>query len=311
VRRILVLAIAACAIAPGAARAQTKPRFKPKPDLKITTFEVHLSKPAYAVVDTSGELEPIEVHFIMVNQGNKISNPSHTSIYFDDSAGHTFQKTVPVRAIKPHKHFQATVEIKGAHPHLGFGQLGGVVDVNDTNKESDEHNNLHRGPKFAIVAKEWDVSAFDRISKGFFVNETAFVKGGFKFVLHNFDHTQDRFVYLPHGQVTYQITETGICTASFNDTKTLNPSEDGFFTIDADLGGYDAVAQPSGGYDLQVNCVGAGTHTEHHDFPLLETFLGVNVLPAMQTDQEQISRTKTDPETMTTWTWDFSAKLGQ
>lgn len=309
-RRAVLLVIAAFAVSPTLADAKAKPKFTPKPDLKITSFVVHLGKPAYAVVDTSGVLEPIEVHFVMINQGDKISKPSSTSVYFDDSAGHTFQKTVPVRAMKPHTHFQATVEIKGAHPHLGFGKLGAVVDVNNTNNESDEHNNLHRGPEFAIVAKEWDATSFDVITKGYFTTQTTFIRGGFKFVLHTFDHSAEKFVYLPYGQVTYQVTETGICTASYNENKTLNPSEDGFLTIDADLGGYDAQAQASGGYDLQVSCMGVGTHTEHHQFPLLETFVGYGLSPAMAPNSEQVSRTKTDPELMTTWAWDFAAKLG-
>jgi hypothetical protein len=58
VERVVVLGIAilASAFAPGWAEAKCTPT--PKPDLKVTAFEVHLSNPAYAVIDTDGVLEP-------------------------------------------------------------------------------------------------------------------------------------------------------------------------------------------------------------------------------------------------------------
>jgi CARDB protein len=314
VRRVVVLGVAilATAFAPAGAEAKCTPTPK-KPDLKVTAFEVHLSNPAYAVIDTDGVLEPIEVKLTTKNQGNGTACPSVTAVFFQDSARDQFVKLIQIPALKPHRRSDNIVEITGAKPALGFALLGAHVDNHDQNNESDESNNLYHGPRFAIIAKEWDAKSFDVTSSDYFVKELTFIGGGFKFVLSKFDHSSERWIYKPYGPVTNQVTESGVCTASSNEKRTHDPWQDSQLEIAADLGGYLARVRPgpSETYSLSVSCYGAGSHSEQHTFPTLDTFVGYGREPTMRPNQSQLSDSTTDSSLKTTWTWDFRAALGQ
>lgn len=307
---VLGIAIVASAFAPAWAEARCTPT--PKPDLKVTAFEVHLSNPAYAVIGTDGVLEPIEVKLTTKNQGNGTACPSVTAVFFQDSARQQFVKRIQIPELKAGKRSDRTVEITGAKPTLGFALLGAHVDNTGTNKESDESNNLFHGPRFAIIAKEWDAKSFDVTSNTYFVKELTFIGGGFKFVLARFDHSSERWIYKPYGPVTNQVTESGVCTASSNEKRVHDPWQDSQLEIAADLGGYLATVRPgpSETYSVSVSCYGAGSHTEQHTFPALDTFVGYGREPTMRPNQSQLSDSVTDSSLKTTWTWDFRAALG-
>jgi CARDB len=303
-----VCALALFAAAPAAARK----RPRPKPDLKITVLETQLGSPAYAVVGTDGVLEPIEVHVVTKNQGDGTAGPSTTVVYFQDSSRHHFKKRIDVPKLKGHRRFDRTVEITGAKPALGFAIMGAQADNGDAVKESDESNNLRRGLDFAIVAKEWDAKSFDTITKSVFSSDTTFIRGGFRFVLSRYDHASGTWLYKPYGSVTDQADESGICSGASNVTRSHNPWPDSYLEISRDLGGYDALVQPSASetYSVTITCLGVGSHTEPHKFQPLETFVGEKMQPAMKPSWQQLDDSTTDTVLHTTWTWDFRAALG-
>lgn len=290
-----------------AAGAMTKP--KPKADLKFTIFKPHLGRPAYAVVGTDGVLEPIEVEVQIRNQDDGPADPSVTIISFRDSNGREFAKRIRVPKLPGHSRADYTVQIKRAKPGLGFADLRGEVDATNKVHESDESNNVRR-TQFAILAKEWDAKAFDTATKGVFSNDVTFIRGGFRFVLSRFDHASENWIYKVYGSVTDQASETGVCSASSNVTKSHNPWANSYLRIAADLGGYHAIVQPSSAekYTATVTCLGIGSHTEPHTFQTLETFEGKNREPVMKPNAQQLD----DEETLlkTTWKWDFRAALG-
>jgi hypothetical protein len=291
------------------APAEARSVFAPKPDLKVTVFEVHLGTPAYAVVAPGGVLEPIEVHIVTKNQGTAAAGPSVTDVFFQDSAHQQFQKRIAVPALKAHTRFDRTIELTGAKPALGYAQLGAVADLLDQVKESDETNNLLKAGHFAIVAKQWNVSSFDTITKGFLSNDTTFVKGGFHFVLAYYDHTAEEWYYKPYGAVTDQASERGTCSFSSNKSLDHNPWANSYLKIKGDLGGYQALVAPaaSEAYTITINCLGIGSHVEKHAFQPLETYEGFKREPTMASDQAELADSM--KEDGTTWAWDFKAAL--
>ena len=102
-----VLVALGALIAPTAGTAAS--RHTPKADLKFTQFKPLLGNPAYAVVDTSGVVEPIDVQVTMINQGDATARASTTIVYLDDSANRHFLQRIRVPALKPHRHFRKTL----------------------------------------------------------------------------------------------------------------------------------------------------------------------------------------------------------
>lgn len=316
VHRVVVLGIAilAGALAPAAAGAKGKPPLRP--DLKVTVLEAHLGNPAYAVVATNGVLEPIEVKLEIRNQGKAAAPASTAVVFVQDSSRHQFLKRVAVPRLKApkrsHVRFVTTVEITGAKPALGFAKMGAVADFGDKVADSDRSNNLFKGERFAIVAKEWDAKTFDTITKAFVASDTTLIRAGFRFVLSRYDRASEKWVYKPYGSVTDQASETGVCSGSSNETRTHNPWADSYLKISGDLGGYDALVQPQATetYSITFTCLSIGSHTEQRKFQPLETFVGVKRQPVMRPNQQQLADSTTDTALRTTWQWDFRAALG-
>src|SRR5262249_40901808 len=225
---VLWIAIAAGAVVPASAATRARAR---QPDLKVTVFQVHLGNPAYDIVSSDDVLEPIEVHVVTMNQGDRAAGKSVTEIFFHDSRGQRFQKRIDVPALPAHKPFETTTELRATNPSLGFAKLGAEADAGKQVTESDESNNLVGGERFAILAREWSAKSFDTITKRGSADQTTFIRGGFRFVFSRFDHTSRNYVYKPYGSITDQAHESGVCSGSSNKTRTHSPWANSYLHI--------------------------------------------------------------------------------
>jgi len=318
VRRVVVVGIGivvAVALLSASAEAKGRRAPKPKPDLKVTRLETDLGDPGFAIVRTDGVLDPIKVTVEIRNHGNAAAPASTAVVFFQDSSRHQFLQRVKVPPLKAqqrfHVRFVTTVDITGAKPSLGFAQMGAMANYLKNVKESDESNNLFKGQRFAIVAKEWDATKLTTTSTGPVANLVTSTREGFRFVFSSFD---GQYNYMPYGSVDNKATETGVCSGTSDETRTHNPWSSSYLRIDADLGGYDALVKPSAieMYSITITCLGIGSHTEEHSFQPLETFVGVKRQPAMTPSDQVLVGDGMDTTlgTTTTWEWEFKAKLG-
>lgn len=321
---VAVSLIASSVLAPSAG-AKGKRKASPKPDLKFSRVETSLGgipgRP-WGQVGTDGVLRPVDVQVTIVNQGNARSGATQADVVIQDAAHHRFVNRFTVPPVKPHKHISKTVKFTGDKAALGIANISATIDPNNRVNESDENNNFwpapsdpfsktHKPETFPIVAEEWDVTTFSVVGTDLFRSLVTSARSGtFSFKLSSFDG--DKFHYLAYGTVDNKVKETGVCTGTSDETRSGRPWKgNSSLDIDYDLAGYDAgVLAPHEFYTVTVSCFGIGSHTEKHQWPALQTFIGPEHTPAMRPTDTTIQRKYVDSLLQTTWSWDFRAKLG-
>ena len=300
----MVVALGAL-IAPTAGTAA--PRHTPKADLKLARFNPLLGNPAYAVVDTAGVVEPIDVQVKLINESDVKARASTTIVRLDDSGNRHFVHVIRVPALKPHQPFRATLVFRGARPALGFAEIVGEVDnggeITDKVKR-----------RVAIVAKQWNVSEFQTVVT-FGQNTSTTVNGsGFRFVLSRYNHARRVFHYDAFGPVFNLQSLTGVCNYTGSDKQTRTPwagGDDGL-EIAADLEGYQAVIQASTlpKYQITGTCLGGIRTTAMVGYNDLLTFVGLHVdEAAMSATDTKLQRTTMNAATHSTFKWKFEAAI--
>jgi hypothetical protein len=244
---------------------------------------------------------------VIENMGQAAAGASTLEVWLEDSVGRRFVKKQRVPALKPRHRWAKVVEISGAKAALGFAKLGALADAFDKVNESNEHNAVPE-VKFAVLAREWRPTVFDTNAKYAFYNITTFVRGGFRFEFKKFDGRY--YTYAAFGSVQNEASEKSpICNGTSSDVRSHNPWADSYFKIAEDLSGYQAMINPGAteNYKLFVTCLGAGLHTENHQFLTLDTYEGTNREPTMSPNASHLSDATTEPSLFTTWKWDFQA----
>jgi hypothetical protein len=320
---VLGIAIVVGALAPASAVGKPKPKKKVLPDLRITKVVVdEWENFAYQVVNTDGQMTHFTVRVTIRNDGKKKAPASVTLVFFRDSRGREFKKSVDFRALLPGKGRTVKVTMTADKPALGFAKLGAMADWPEKIEETSENDNFgppaddpftnhHRGIKFAVIAREWHPADFETDANGFPAKIRTY-SAGLRFVFSSAD--KDGYTYLPWGGISNSATATGICSGSDLETRGHNPWPKGELRINSELNGYvgEVLPGPTEQYSITVTCFGAGSHTESHQFLALQTFAGQSgeVELPMATNATRLNGMYTDSRVMTTWIWDLHAAVG-
>jgi hypothetical protein len=255
-------------------------------------------------------MEPVQVRVGIKNQGDAAARPSTIDLFFQDSARHHYEKKIRVPKLGPHTHpHYAIVDITGAKPTLGFAQLGAVADFANKVKESDETNNLFKGERFVIIARQWNVADLETsVTMAGAAQRTTMAAPGFHFEFSNYDHAAEQYVYAPVGPVTSTVTYSGFCSGTGSLTVTHSPWS-GFLHIAGDFRTYDAFVQADPTkYLVTVACLGGFSSTETASFDDLDTS-AVEGMSHTSEKATSVAGDASDASTGTEWRWQFQAAI--
>lgn len=289
-----------------------KKKHGPRPDLKVTVLKANLGNPPYVVVGTDGAPETFEIRVTTKNQGAGTAAPSVTDLFIRDSHGRDHEHLLSIPRLKPHTRSDRTVVVTNLTLPLGFARIGAEADHRHHVDESDETNNLTKGERFAVVAKQWNVSDFETIVTLPQSMDTTKAAPDLRFVLSRYDHSAEVWVYKAYGRLlNMQSLSAFPCSYSGSTSASRNPWADSFLNISGDLGGYDAVVKASvlPKYPIPVKCFYISPPPFEAEFSDLLTFVGQRRQPTMSPNAAQVSDSSTDAALHTTWKWDVRAAI--
>jgi hypothetical protein len=309
---VAAVLVAVSALAIPAQATAAKKKHGPKPDLKVTVLKANLGSPPYVVVGTDGVPETFEIQVTTKNQGRAEAPPSVTDLFIRDSHGRDHEHLLSIPRLKPHARSDRTVVVTNLTVPLGFAQIGAEADHRHHVDESDENNNLAKGERFAVVAKQWNASDFESIVKLPMSTDTTKAAPDLRFVLSRYDHSAEVWVYKVYGRLLSVQSESAFpCSYSGSNSASRNPWADSFLNISGDLGGYDAVVKASvlPKYPIPVKCFYITAPPFQAGFQDLLTFVGYRRQPTMTDKDTRLFDSVTDNEVHTTFKWDFRAAV--
>ncbi len=283
----------------------------PRPDLKVTVLKANLGNPPYVVVGTDGVPETFEIQVTTKNQGGGTAAPSVTDLFIRDSHGRDHEHLLSIPRLKPHTRADQTVVVTNLKLPLGYARIGADADHRHHVDESDETNNLAKGERFAVVAKQWNVSDFESIAKLPMSTDTTKAAPDLRFVFSRYDHSAEVWVYKVYGRVLSIQSQSGVCTYSGSNSASRNPWADSFLNLESDLGAYDVVVKASvlPKYPIPVKCFYITAPPFQAGFQDLLTFVGYRRQPTMSDKDTRLFDSVTDNELRTTFKWDFRAAI--
>ena len=308
-RRLRIVAVLAGVglLAMPAAATAAKKKKGPTVDLKVVVLQTNFGDPAFSLVNPNGMLEPIDIRVGVKNQGKHDAPPFTVDVFFQDSARHHFEKLVKFPKLKAHTHpHLETVELTG-RPKLGFAQVGAVADNDEKLNDVDRANNFFKGERFAIIARQWNVSDFETIdTEPGAAARTTSAGAGFSFQFSSFDHSKAQYVYQPMGPITSTSTYGGFCTGVGSLTVTHTPWA-GFLHLSGDFRYYDAFVQADPTkYPVTITCLGGITTTAMNGFDNLDT--SADGTPPVTNEQAaKVSGDFPDASKRIEWKWQFQA----
>lgn len=308
----VLVAVSALAFPAQATAAKPKQKHVPRADLKVTKLEADLGSPAVAVVGTNGLAHSFEIKVTTKNQGDKTADPSVTVVYVYDSRERFHKQHLKVPRLGPNARADQTFTVTSLRPPLGFADLAAIADYNHQIKESDEDNNFHRGPQFAVIARQWNVTEFETIVKLPTSKSVTVASGGFHFRYAGFDHAAEEFHYQAVGKLTNVQTISGVCSGGGSDSATQAPWADSFLLLSSHLDSYEALVKASNApkYPIRIGCIGGYTYTAQAAFSDLDTLAGFRTFPAMKDTDQQLIGDESSDTLRTEWKWDIRAEIG-
>ncbi len=310
---IAIVAAVLGAITLPATAVAAKPKHGPRPDLKVTVLKANLGNPPYVVVGTDGKPETFEIQVTTKNQGRAEAPPSVTDLFIRDSHGRDHEHLLSIPRLKPNGRSDRTVVVTNLTVPLGFARIGADADHRHHVDESDENNNLAKGERFAVVAKQWNVSDFESIVKLPMSSDTTKAAPDLRFVLSRYDHSAEVWVYKVYGRVLSVQSESSFpCSYSGSNSASRNPWADSYLNLESDLGAYDVVVKASvlPKYPIPVKCFYITAPPFQAGFQDLLTFVGYRRQPTMSDKDTRVFDSVTDNELKTTFKWDFRAAIG-
>ena len=298
-------------IAPAAATA-AKQHSGPKPDLKVVKLDVSGLDGEHPnlVVSPNGTVPRFGVSITIRNQGHAPAKPSTAAILIDDGGEVQVHFPVQIGKIAAGGRADKFVQVTGLKPHLGFAGISAAADIHNTNKESDEGNNVkHWEGKIAVEARQWNVNDFlTVVSVPGAATANTESQPGFRFRLTKFDDASASFQYDAFGDINNHQTQSGICPYGVGKTQTETPWPDSFLHIKADLESYDAFVRASTAtYTSQVTCLGGLSYNATFHFDDLD--VGSSLPHMSPSDPGHLQGVDTDTALHVGWNWKFVADV--